>query len=74
MREVVLRSPARREPRTGDGKRRPTRVYVDESIIRLELDTEVTLLRKPFTPSVLARTVRAALDQHDAAHPGARLS
>jgi signal transduction histidine kinase len=40
--------------------------HFDESIMRLELDTEVTLLRKPFTPSMLARTVRAALDQRGA--------
>jgi signal transduction histidine kinase len=40
--------------------------HFDESIMRLELDTEVTLLRKPFTPSMLARAVRAALDQRGA--------
>jgi hypothetical protein len=34
VREVVTRAPARKAPRTGDGKRRPKRVYVDESIIR----------------------------------------
>jgi signal transduction histidine kinase/CheY-like chemotaxis protein len=48
--------------------------HVDDSSMRLELDAEVTLLRKPFTPSVLARTLRAALDQRDAPlpsiHPG----
>jgi hypothetical protein len=48
--------------------------HLDESIMRLELDAEATLLRKPFTPSVLARTVRAALDQRGvplpSIHPG----
>jgi hypothetical protein len=34
VREFVLRSPARKGPRTGDGKRRPKREYLDESIIR----------------------------------------
>jgi two-component system cell cycle sensor histidine kinase/response regulator CckA len=43
--------------------------HVDESIMRLELDTEATLLRKPFTPAILARTVRAALDQHVRVRP-----
>ena len=41
--------------------------HVDDSITRLELDAEITLLRKPFTPGMLARTVHAALAQHDAA-------
>jgi signal transduction histidine kinase/ActR/RegA family two-component response regulator len=48
--------------------------HVNESVMRLELDAETVLLRKPFTPAVLARTVRAALDHRTAPvalpHPG----
>jgi hypothetical protein len=32
-RQLVSRSPARRNPRLGDGKRRPPNEFVDESII-----------------------------------------
>ncbi|MEP6494844.1 MAG: ATP-binding protein [bacterium] len=42
--------------------------YADDALVRYELDPNVVFLRKPFTPAVLARTVRAALD---AAHAGA---
>jgi signal transduction histidine kinase len=37
--------------------------WVDDSIMRLELETDVALVRKPFTPLELARAVRTALDQ-----------
>jgi CheY-like chemotaxis protein len=40
--------------------------YVDDETMRLELDEEVVLLRKPFGPADLARTVRAVLDARDA--------
>lgn len=43
--------------------------HVDESVMRLELDSETVLLRKPFTPAVLARVVRTALD-HRASSQG----
>jgi CheY-like chemotaxis protein len=36
--------------------------YVDDETMRLELDEDVVLLRKPFGPADLARTVRAVLD------------
>ncbi len=36
--------------------------YFDDEIVRLEVDEEVRLVRKPFTPAELARTVRSALD------------
>jgi CheY-like chemotaxis protein len=45
--------------------------WVDDAIMRLELDANVALLRKPFTPDGLARAVRAALDSRWApAHTG----
>ncbi len=48
----------------------PTVIYMtgqmDDTVMRLELDEEVYLLRKPFTPAGLARAARAALD---ARHP-----
>jgi signal transduction histidine kinase len=37
--------------------------WVNDATMELELDTDVTLLRKPFTPLELARTVRGALDE-----------
>jgi signal transduction histidine kinase len=37
--------------------------WVDDSVMRLELETDVALVRKPFTPLELARAVRTALDQ-----------
>jgi CheY-like chemotaxis protein len=43
--------------------------WVDDSVTQLELDADVTLLRKPFTPLELARTVRAVLDSHASATP-----
>jgi CheY-like chemotaxis protein len=43
--------------------------WVDDSVTQLELDGTVTLLRKPFTPLELARTVRAVLDGHASAMP-----
>jgi DNA-binding NtrC family response regulator len=36
--------------------------YADDALAKYELDPTAVLLRKPFTPAVLARTVRAALD------------
>jgi hypothetical protein len=33
-RQLVARAPARRNPRLGDGQRRPPNEFVDESIIR----------------------------------------
>jgi CheY-like chemotaxis protein len=37
--------------------------YADDALAQYELDPNVVFLRKPFTPSSLARTVRGALDQ-----------
>ena len=37
--------------------------WVDDAIMKLELDTDVALLRKPFTPASLALVIRGALDQ-----------
>ena len=42
--------------------------YADDALSRYELDPATVFLRKPFTPSILARTVRRALD---AWHAGA---
>ena len=36
--------------------------YADDALARYELDPGSVFLRKPFTPSVLARTVRRAID------------
>jgi len=36
--------------------------YADDALAKYELEPNVVFLRKPFTPAVLARTVRAALD------------
>ena len=47
-------------------RRRPIVIYMsgyaDDALVRYELDPNIVFLRKPFTPAVLARTVRAALD------------
>jgi hypothetical protein len=37
--------------------------WVDDAIMKLELDVDVALLRKPFTPVGLALIIRSALDQ-----------
>jgi CheY-like chemotaxis protein len=37
--------------------------WVDDAIMKLELDSDVALLRKPFTPIGLARLIRSSLDQ-----------
>jgi signal transduction histidine kinase/CheY-like chemotaxis protein len=37
--------------------------WVDDAIMKLELDADVALLRKPFTPVSLAQLVRTTLDQ-----------
>jgi signal transduction histidine kinase len=45
--------------------------YADDALAQYELDPTKVFLRKPFTPAVLARTVRAALDsRHVAAGVG----
>jgi signal transduction histidine kinase len=36
--------------------------YADDALAHYELDPKTVFLRKPFTPAVLARTVRAAID------------
>jgi DNA-binding NtrC family response regulator len=36
--------------------------YADDALAQYELDPSTVFMRKPFTPAVLARTVRAALD------------
>jgi nitrogen-specific signal transduction histidine kinase len=36
--------------------------WVDDAIMKLELDVDVALLRKPFTPVALALIIRSALD------------
>jgi len=36
--------------------------YADDALDQYELDPNVVFLRKPFTPSVLARTIRESLD------------
>ncbi|HEY9226269.1 MAG TPA: ATP-binding protein, partial [Gemmatimonadaceae bacterium] len=37
--------------------------YADEALAQYELDPSAVFLRKPFTPAVLARTMRSAIDQ-----------
>jgi two-component SAPR family response regulator len=36
--------------------------YADDALDQYELDPDIVFLRKPFTPNVLARTIRQALD------------
>jgi CheY-like chemotaxis protein len=36
--------------------------YADDALAHYELDPKTVFVRKPFTPAVLARTVRAAID------------
>jgi len=36
--------------------------YADDALTQYELDPSAVFLRKPFTPMVLARTVRESLD------------
>jgi CheY-like chemotaxis protein len=43
--------------------------WVNDATMELELDMDVTLLRKPFTPLELARTVRGALDHTESFTP-----
>jgi CheY-like chemotaxis protein len=45
--------------------------YVDDETMRLELDDDVILLRKPFGAADLARAVRSALDTRRAPLPAA---
>jgi signal transduction histidine kinase/ActR/RegA family two-component response regulator len=40
--------------------------YADDALTQYELDPATVFLRKPFTPAVLARTVRSALDRRAA--------
>ena len=40
--------------------------YADDAILQFELDPGTAFLRKPFTPSILARAVREAVDTHRA--------
>jgi signal transduction histidine kinase len=46
--------------------------YVDDQTMQLELDEEVTLLRKPFSALDLARTIRTVLDARRAPFQAAR--
>jgi len=41
--------------------------YADDALPQYELDPAVVFVRKPFTPSTLARVIRSALDAHKAA-------
>jgi hypothetical protein len=41
--------------------------YADDALSQYELDPTVVFVRKPFTPSTLARVIRSALDAHKAA-------
>jgi hypothetical protein len=41
--------------------------YADDALSQYELDPAVVFVRKPFTPSTLARVIRSALDAHKAA-------
>jgi signal transduction histidine kinase len=46
--------------------------WVDDAIMKLELDADVALVRKPFTPASLALVIRSALDQRFSPVGGAR--
>ena len=49
--------------------------YADDALAQYELDPAAVFLRKPFTPTVLARTVREALDaNHASMHVPARVA
>ena len=52
-------------------KERPLVVYMsgyaDDALSQYELDPSVVFVRKPFTPSTLARVIRSALDAHKGA-------
>ncbi len=41
--------------------------YADDALSQYELDPSVVFVRKPFTPSTLARVIRSALDAHKGA-------
>jgi signal transduction histidine kinase len=41
--------------------------YADDALSQYELDPAVVFVRKPFTPSTLARVIRSALDAHKGA-------
>jgi len=41
--------------------------YADDALSQYELDPAVVFVRKPFTPSTLARVIRSALDAHKSA-------
>jgi FixJ family two-component response regulator len=46
--------------------------WVNDAVMQLELDTDVALVRKPFTPATLSRAIRAALDERFSASGRAR--
>jgi FixJ family two-component response regulator len=42
--------------------------YADDALSQYELDPTIVFLRKPFTPAVLARTIRDAIDSASSEH------